>query len=255
MRLLILRDKSLNTTEFNKSVGELKALYQGVGITMTITQEEYYWGDPSVKPRPEMWEEYWGGYYGMKFGLLNGIVSEIRTRYGKKFDHILIAMDARNWYGDTPQDKVWGWNISAGLQGLDVQQCRVDTVSRNETTRIANTVGTIYHELMHSHKHFPYRVRNGIVIERNLNTQGFPTNDWGNGVVHGSEAPWEYIRHKENIKALEVVAPVLSACYKIKKLQDERGMTWSEAISESFRTAVIKATQPMAEACIYTQRS
>ena len=249
MRVLILRDKSLNTTEFNRAVDEVKAIYREAGIPMYVTQEEYYWGDPLVKPKLDMWEEYWGGYFGMKFSLLRTLMQEIRTRYGKRFDHVVIAMDARNWFGDVPNKKVWGWNISAGLEGFEVQQCRVDTVSRNLESRIANTVGVLYHEIMHSHKHFPYKMYNGLKVERNLGTRGFPTTDWGEGVVHGAETPWLYIRHKENVEALKVIAPVLKATYEIKELQDKHGLTWGEAINQSYRTAIIKATQPLAEGC------
>jgi hypothetical protein len=232
--------------ELSEAVRQLKEMYAKVGIEIAVSEEEYYWGDPKEAPRKELWEVYYDGYWGMKQSFLSSLVREIETRYGKKFDHIVIAMDARNWYGDVPDNKVWGWNISAGILGYDVQQCRVDTVSRRKETRIANTLGTIYHELMHSHVHYPYRVFTGAKIERNLKSRGYTTTDWTEQVVHGTGPEWEYIRHKENQDALKAIAPVLKACYEVRKRQHEKGMTALESLREGLRTQVIKATEPFA---------
>lgn len=252
MRLLILKDQSLPPALYAESVKQLKLIYREAGIPMTITDEPYYFGDPKKKPHAGMWEIYYHDsrgrpFWGMKQVLLNHTVKEIDMRYGKKFDHIMFAVDRRNWFADQGETKVWGWNISAGIHGYDVQQVRVDTTSKRFETQVANTLGAMYHELMHSHMHYPYRVFNGARIERNLRQRGYSTHHWGNEVVHGEGKEWAYIRHRENIEALKVVAPVLNACYQTRKVQHEEGMSVADALNESYRRVVLQVTVPFAE--------
>ena len=246
MRLLILKDKSIPTTEYNEATSELKELYGSVGITIELQTDDYYWGNPEEDPTGELWEEYWGGYYGIKKTFLNGLVSVVLDKYGKKFDHVVLLIDARNFYGTVPENKVWGWNISAGIQGYDVQVCRFDTVSKKKATRIANSLGTMYHEIMHSHDQFPFRVFRGADITRNMRSRGYNVYDWDNEVVHGESPEWDYVRWRDNVEALKVIAPVLKASYETKKIQDENGMTAWEAFREGYYRTLLKMKKPFA---------
>jgi len=246
MRLLILKDKSIRQSEFDTVLKQFKDIYLEVGIVVDATVEEYYWGDPDDEPIGVLWEEYYSGYYGIKKTFLTALVSTVQKKHGKKFDHIALEIDAKNFYGTVPTNQVWGWNISAGILGYDLQVCRFDTTSRKKATRIANSLGTLYHEVMHCHAHYPYKIYN-IKIEKYLKTKGLVMTKWGEDVVHGRQPEWEYIRWKENIEALKAISDILNVCYETKKIQDEDGLTAWQALKQNVRTSIIKVTQTYAE--------
>jgi hypothetical protein len=153
-------------------------------------------------------EEYWGGYFGVKHAWLRERCAEIYKRWGEEIDCVMFAIASDNWKLDDPsivKDKpVWGWNISAQYSTYGVQQVRIAQVKTHTTERnINNSVGTVYHELMHDHDTFTF-VNTGKTVEPVV---GVP--QWDNSVVHGEHPNWQYIRHKENQKALEMIAPLL----------------------------------------------
>jgi len=248
MRLLILKDASITMELLNATLKEVKELYKQAGVDIVTTVLTREWGNPAIAPTPQLWEVYYDGWWGMRRSFLDYHVRDIQTKYGKyAFDHVVFAVDARNWWGDQPANKVWGWNISSGVLGMDVQQVRFDTVSFNTASRLANSVGTLYHELMHSHMHFPYRVFAGARVERLLPKRN--VTHWGNQVVHGEHPDWRYIRHKENAAALNAIGQVLRAAYEIRNRQHEVGASAMEVIGEMARETIIKMTAPYAEAC------
>ena len=233
MRTALIKDIEIPQNEFDEVIAQVKDIYQkNAGVDLEIDVLE--WSIPNLP-----FVEYYGGNFGISFNYLDLVARMIEASYGKKYDQITICVSAQNW---TPKT-VWGWNISAGIRGYEVQQCRFDTASTRKPTRIANSVGVIYHEMMHSHDGFCYRML-GSVIER---YPALKVTDFDEDVVHGRSEHWEYIRHKENTEALKIIKYALQASIKERKRQWNDGIGFVQAMKEKYREQVIKATEPFAK--------
>jgi hypothetical protein len=98
---------------------------------------------------------------------------------------------------------VWGVNWSGNFHKYSFQLCRWDKDNS------ANTFGTLYHEQMHS---FDWVIKDELGIDIDGKFQG----DWDSKVVHG-RGNWDYIRHKENTKALKQISGYLNRAYVSRK--------------------------------------
>jgi len=202
MNILVLLDKTahkLNFGQVTREVGEIYKKNCDIDIKWFIEDFDY-----TSYPI----QQYWGGYYGMNQNWLREQCATIYKRYAEEIDCVVFAPTSTNWTLDREDivgaNKVWGWNMSALFSGYGVQQIRVAQLSNASTANnIANTLGTLYHEVHHDADTFVFNYT-GEVVETMANVQS-----WDNGITHGGEAPWQYIRHKENQRSLELIAPAL----------------------------------------------
>lgn len=146
-------------------------------------------------------EEYLPNMMGITHAHIQAETNDIYKRWEHEVDLVIFLVHDDNWI---VRDKVWGWNISKIFNGYEIEQCRFDP--KNE----ANTVGTLYHEIMHSHDSFIYRLT-GIRIEELVKV-----NNWDYELVHGESTQWDYIRYKENQSALTLIASPLKKAVDVK---------------------------------------
>jgi len=133
----------------------------------------------------------------------SGLVNEVHSRYGDDgTDNVVMWVHEDNFL----YKGIWGQNWSYLYKTYSLQLCRWDKDNP------ANTFGTLYHEQMHS---FDRVVLEEIGVDVNK-LFGY---DWDAGAVHGA-GDWDYIGRKtgrENIEALEQIAPYLARAYAARK--------------------------------------
>lgn len=234
MRILFLKDSTIPTDEFEEVFAHIRDLYkQHADIDIDAAVEERFF------EKGLQWENYYTDSQGQNRGidrfLLDVFVRAVEFIHGKRFDHIAIMVDAKHWVPS--EENIWGWNISAGIRGYEVQQCRFDTVRADRPGRIVNSVGTLFHEIMHSHDQFIYRML-GRRIESYV-----PVDNWDEEVVHGKSPHWQYIRYKENTEALRKIRFQLKAAFDKRKLQFNDGTPLKETLGEKWRETLIWLTQ------------
>lgn len=239
MRCLFFVDEKVPEDELNQVLDEVKELYKrNTDIDLDIVVR--FWPLPALP-----FETYYDTYRGVSQKYLGNIAQLVEAEYGKRFDQITLVVADENWAPSRDKTPVWGWNISAGIRGYEVQQCRFDTVRADRAGRIANSVGTIYHEMMHSHDGFCYRVF-GATLEFLPALDVLP-GMYDAQIVHGEGKKWEYIRWKENQEALRVIGPVLKAACEVRKQQFNNGTTLAQKVAEGYRGMILKATEPYAK--------
>jgi hypothetical protein len=214
MKLLLLLDNKIREDQLATVKKEVAAIYKtNTGITLEFVEE---WRDFSNVPK----EWYDASSEGIKKSYIADATREIYRRHTEAVDQVVFFIHRDNWN----LTGVWGWNLSKAYNGYGVQQCRFD--NRN----LANTVGTLYHELMHDHDTFIYTYK-GINIETILKVK-----DWDDDVVHGGKYSgttygYGYIRHNENQAALKQIGPLLSqAIEERRKLYLKRQITMLQEI-------------------------
>jgi hypothetical protein len=187
---------------------EVSAIYKkNTDVTVKFHEE---WKDFTTYPK----EVYWGGYEGLQRSYIQQATKEINSRWHEEIDNVVFFIHRDNWN----LNGVWGWNHSAQFNGYGVQQCRFD--NRN----IVNSIGTLYHEMMHDHDTFVYTYT-GKHIAPLINVAS-----WDNFAVHGGRDTgeegkdgWKYIRYNENQHALKDIASVfLEALHKRRSLFTKR---------------------------------
>jgi hypothetical protein len=174
VKVLILADKTINHIELGQITREVGDLYQtNADIGITWIYEDF---DFTTFPI----EQYWGGYWGMRQSWLREQCAKVYKRWAEEIECVVFAVHSDNWVldrasivGDKP---VWGWNMSAQFSGYGVQQVRVAQVKSHTTQRnINNSVGVLYHEMMHDHDGFVF-VNTGKVVEKMFRYQVDDTN-------------------------------------------------------------------------------
>lgn len=245
MRLAILKDVNIPEKEYDQVLDEVSALYkQSAGIDLDTFTEERHFDD--------LWTEvYYNNYRGVAKPLLRTFTMDLENRFGKRFDNLVVMPTAENWR-PIEDSGIWGWNVVGSMRGYQVQQVRFDTNRQDLNGRIYNSVGTLYHEIMHSHDSFIYRM-NGVRIEDWFSGDMW-VKDWDDDVVHGGRdygghPHWQYIRHKENTEALERIQHQLRAAYDRRKEQFNNGTPMTDRISEGYRNSVMRLTEPFAIPC------
>lgn len=217
MNILLLLDNKINEDQLKEVKKQVSKIYKdNTGIKLYFTDE---WRDFSNVPK----EFYTKEEEGIKKSYLAETTKEIYSRYKDRIDHVVFFIHKDNW----KLTGVWGWNTSKVFNGYGVQQCRFDT-------KVVNTVGTLYHELMHDHDSFIYTYT-GKVIEKMVLVK-----DWDDDVVHGGRYSltnygWKYIRYNENQPALQLIADALKEALAVKRKPISR--------SELINLALILARQ------------
>jgi hypothetical protein len=196
MKILLLKDKTINNTLLGQVQLQLSGVYKG--LDMEFVTEEFDYSDYPIAP-------YWGGYWGVQQAWLREKCADIYKKYAEEVDCVVFLIASPNWKLDDPKivgDKpVWGWNHSNQFSSYGVQQVRFAQVPTHTDARnVNNSAGTLYHELMHDHDTYMF-VNTGEVIEHIVNVPS-----WDNACVHGEHPDWSYIRTvNDNVRALELI--------------------------------------------------
>lgn len=191
--ILLLCDNKIREDQLAQVKKEVGAIYKNnTGLSVKWHEE---WRDFSSYPK----EVYWGGYEGLKTSYITQVTKEINSRWHEEIDCVVFFIHRDHW----DLNGVWGWNHSATFSGYGVQQCRFD--NRN----VANSIGTLYHEMMHDLDTFIY-----TYTGKHINTL-IGESSWDNFAVHGGRDTgeegkngWKYIRYNENQHALKTIANV-----------------------------------------------
>lgn len=122
--------------------------------------------------------------------------ARVYKKYHVDIDHVVFLVHQDNWIFSG----IWGSNWSNIYNGYQVELCRYD--KKNPV----NSLGTLYHEVHHSHNGF-MKAMTGFDIDKQL---GYSLDD----VTHGKAEGWTYIRSgNDNLKSLEIIAPELRKAY------------------------------------------
>jgi hypothetical protein len=204
MKILLLTDRTINKTLLGQVQLQIEDIYQrntGVKVEWAIEKRDY--------TNYEI-EEYlpWKGFWGLKRSDIQTVTNDIYKRWREE-----------NWR----LTGVWGWAISKHYSGYGVLQVRfasdvlhTSLAGNNESGHTAqrnvnNTVGTLYHELMHDHDTMVF-THTGKLVEHIV-----PVENWDAFAVHGGrdlgregENGWKYIRYNENQHALRAIGDVFN---------------------------------------------
>lgn len=219
MRILILKDKKVNQALLSEVMNSFIDLYHtNTGITPTYDIEER---DFSIQTGYE--EKY--NYDTLPYGQTKKEVDAVYKKYREQYDHIIFSVHKDHCY-DWAKVKsgltgkmvnIWGENFSGVFYNYQVEVCRFDP------DKLANSLGTIYHEVHHSHDTL-IKVMLGKRVE-DLFILGI--TQWDNDITHGGSPLWDYIRHKENQASLAAIAPLLREAYAKRKqifINEQEGM-------------------------------
>ena len=187
MNILLLLDDKIRDDQLKKVKIDVAKIYDvSADVTIRWFEERR---DYTTYPK----QTYSAGYEGIAYSHIDTVTKEIYSRWAEEVDQVVFLIHADNWN----LKGVWGWNISKTYSGYGVQQCRFD--HRN----LVNSIGVMYHELMHDANTFVYTYT-GKIIETL-----FDFSNWDDAVVHGEHRDWSYIRHNENQSALVTISPLL----------------------------------------------
>jgi hypothetical protein len=188
LNILVLKDKDAN--DIWRELAEVASIYKdhaSLDIKWTIEDFDYTNAEPSTSnDHFDSFSQRW----------LRDQCKDVYKRHAEDVDHVIFLVHEDKFKFKLPDGRnLWGENFSNIFSGYQVQICRYDANNQ------ANTVGTIYHEMHHSHEAFTYKYT-GKDIEKTL---GY---DWDD-ITHGRRAPWKYIRYKQNTQSLTYVGPLL----------------------------------------------
>lgn len=206
MRVLFLCDQKITDKELKTLTDEFTGLVkQYTDITpMYFLQREDYTSVPTEKDND--------GDLKPTKKYLTALTDTVHSKYGTYgVDSVVLLVHRDNWVFDG----IWGTNWSNMYRQYHVHLCRFD--NRN----VANSLGTLYHEWMHSLDAL-IKTHTGVEIDDYFReTKCFV--DFDTTCVHGNktapykETPFSYIRYKENTDALAMIAPDLRKAYKARK--------------------------------------
>lgn len=191
MRLLILRDPLIPARRYEKVMAEFSLIYTTVGITPVFHLEDFDYSHYPVVNHSgdaQIIDKQW----------LRKQTDAVYARWAEEVDHVVFLIHEDNWR----LDGVWGWNLSGLYNGYQVQICRFDRDNN------ANSLGTLYHEVHHSHDAM-VSIYLGKRVEPIVGVR-----DWDDDVTHGAHKHWKYIRHRENTLSVAMIAPLLQKAYK-----------------------------------------
>lgn len=206
MRFCILKDKKISTKELDVLTTEFTSLIKSTtGITpdFYVHEEDYSTvpteadSDGDLKPTK---------------AYTTALMEKVHSIYGRwGIDSVVILVHRDNW----KFAGIWGTNWSNLYYQYHVHLCRFDHKN------VANSLGTLYHEWMHS---LDALVNTHIGIEVDDYFRSSPCFvDWDSTCVHGNryvgckETPFKYIKWKDNTDALKRIAPHLKRAYARRK--------------------------------------
>lgn len=206
MRFVILKDIKITETEWLKLAQEFTDFIKSnTGLTPIFFIEPK---DYTVVPT----ELDSDGDLKPSVAYLKSLTRGVHDKYGDYgIDSVVMLVHRDNWIFTG----IWGSNFSNLYYKYHVHLCRFDNKN------VANSLGTLYHEWMHSLDSL-IATHTGIDINKYfLTTKCFA--DWDNTCVHGnrfkgcSQTPYKYIKWKDNTDALKMIAPDLKVAYAKRK--------------------------------------
>ena len=199
MRTLFLLDQKIPQDAFDRVWQQVREIYKGLDIETRIERTNYKNITGAHKPT----------FDSLPYGFVKGKIDAIHKKNANRYDHIIFLVHKDNWVFQ--EKRVWGENFSYYFYEYQVELCRWDT---NE----ANSVGTLYHEITHSHDAL-IEVELGVSIETVVGV-----SDWDKDVTHGGAPEWEYIRYKQNQDAIKLIIPLLKQAYEARKVRYLKGI-------------------------------
>lgn len=206
MRFCILKDTKITAKEMNTLETQFTDfIYANTGIMpeFYIEEQDYSYvptvpdNDGDLKPTTDYFK---------------ALTKRVHDKYGDYgVDSVVMLVHRDNWVFTG----IWGSNFSNVYYKYHVHLCRFDHKN------VANSLGTLYHEWMHSLDAL-IKTHTGVDINTYFkNSKCFVS--WDETSVHGNkykgckETPYSYIKWKDNTDALAMIAPDLRAAYKVRK--------------------------------------
>lgn len=206
MRALFLCDQKITDKELKTLTDEFAALVKtNTGITpMIFVQREDYTSVPTELDND--------GDKKPTKAYFKGLTDTVYSKYGTYgVDSVIMLVHRENWVFDG----IWGSNFSNLYRQYHVHLVRFDNKNA------ANSLGTLYHEWMHSLDAL-IKTHTGVDINKYFNTTKCYVS-YDDTCVHGNrfigckETPYTYIRYKENTDVLAMIAPDLKRAYQARK--------------------------------------
>lgn len=201
MRFLILKDKKitgLQLLELQRQFTDLVFEHTGLSPVFYVQEEDYSNvptepdGDGDLKPTN---------------AYMSALMAKVHKKYGDYgVDSVVPLVHQDNWI----YTGIWGYNTSNLFYKYHVHFCRFDKKN------IANSLGTLYHEWMHcldvlikTHTGFDVNGLFGLPYDKYIVHGGRPDKE--------NSTKWKYIKWKDNVEALELMAPHIKAAYNVRK--------------------------------------
>lgn len=206
MRLIILKDIKISAKQMNELEKQFTDfIFENTGIMPSFYIEERDYTTVPTTPDND-------GDLKPTTPYLNTLTKSVHDKYGDYgVDHVVMLVHRDNWVFTG----IWGTNFSNVYYKYHVHLCRFDN------NNVANSLGTLYHEWMHSLDAL-ISTHTGVEID-NLFAGEICFTDWDTTCVHGnrtvscSATEYSYIKWKENTKALKKITPLLKQAYQVRK--------------------------------------
>lgn len=226
MKVLCLADKTIEKSQIKDVYDEVFSIYRDNTKL-----------DPQVKVETRNFSNLPFSYYdsearGISKSFINKKAKEISKIYKYSVDLVDFMVHEDNWLPGN--EGIWGWNIANEHHGYEIEQTRWDPNNK------ANSEGTLYHEIAHSHDSFTYR-NIGVWLEKIINV-----GDWDDAMVHGNSDKYEYIQHDENQDAIAAVASELKRSFDKRRVKEQQNretlgqiVTGLERVIDLYRNIII----------------
>lgn len=201
MRFTILKDTLITAAEYKKLENEFSIfIKQHTGLTPRFfVQEQNFTKVPTESDRD--------GDLKPTTTYTTDLMSVVHAKYGQwGTDHVVMLVHRDNWI----YKGIWGTNWSNLYYQYHVHLCRFDNKN------IANSLGTLYHEWMHSLDAL-IKTHTGFDVTTLFNLS------YDKYVVHGGRpdkentTEWTYIKWKDNVRAMQLMAPHLKKAYAVRE--------------------------------------
>lgn len=228
MRTIILCDNTIPEEEMQETLAEFKKIYKKVGIDCTFDIQRE---DMSDLP----FDEYRNNSLGITKSYLKSRANALKAQYNYRYDFVLFWV-AHNHYKPQKQN-IWGWAVAGGF--YEILQCRFETrKGRSKENIIANSLGTLYHEMMHTHDSTLFRYKR-LHAEDYV---GLPRGMWDDCVVHGKCGGYKYIGREngmENQEALEAIAPYLKKALQVRKDRHQTHISIIQKLIDAYLSLIV----------------
>lgn len=197
MRLVVLLDQKIITEDWHALEGQFSDLvYEHTGLTPTFYIEPHDYSSVDTIVDFE-------GDTVPSHKYFTSIADKVHAKYGTYgTDSVVMLVHRDNWVFKG----IWGTNKSNIYRQYHIHLCRFDNKN------MANSLGTLYHEWMHSldaliatHTGYDVTPLFGVPYDKFCVHGGRPDKE--------NTTKWKYIRHKENTDALKLLAPHLARAY------------------------------------------
>lgn len=224
MRLVILKDTLISLKEVQQLQADFTDLYE----KHTKITPEFYVEEHDFTNVPTFTDK--DGDKTLPHSYLDKHCKDVYRRYsGEGADHVVFLVHDKNWRFRG----IWGQNWSNIYYGYQVQ------LSRFDSKKPANSLGTLYHEVHHSHDAF-IAVMLGIDVNKTMGIQS-----WDKEITHGQGSGWDYIRTTENTNSLRFIAKDLRDAYAARRKLYATKLTKYEALINHITRVIVAMRRQM----------